>query len=1124
MEHILLANNAAASQSTEEAGAITAKCPLMNSMIQLVPMRYAMSEKNEELPNNLNGSLYQEKNIPQGIRPLNPGFLYVIHSEDKETLYEYQVKKDQRFIGRDFKKGTQDFQNNDRTEIIVPRRGTLRTLFMPVAMTAERADILLAATQDQKSIMTRVLLGSIDPLSGSKGALPTGHIPTGIDFSAQIMASTSQDDTGLYSWLSELSWKADAQASVQSSVLPKYKEDSAVLLVNDICSDLAEVAERQTTLNIQYQTWFSKDVDGHKNCDRYQIATLLTSLMTADHFFASEIDSILKELGMKTGSKEEKQQCLQRLKVYAETLEDPDNFKVEKHTNYRGQIMYSSINPNAVSMETELKTDYGVSPEKLRRKMRAVMNQYRALIEGGDAGKKGLKDVIRYAEMTSFTQSWETYRKSMSEKLEQLNPYVKKIAPKWSLLAAYISPTKPEDLQTKLNYDDILTVFFRNNDDQWLQHYYVSQDEFPLLAVYDDIYASPDDTISKKDVVSIAQRFKSVNIALAEKSTFQAKLDTLNDLSQQNTISSTSLQARVQQSLAQKHDNFITAMTQALQTPDSNANFTQRIEASFDQLTPGAKQLLRLNFKAADIKWQLPDKNAAQQLETMHDKLDHTIADLKTSLVKIKQIKDQNISILKLSSPKRQTARAKYRQELLAEKNQKTGLIQSIQRQYDAILEHSGDAVSIGVGKHFSMEEQLQEARQLSQGLNPKGTLRELIENNGNVSHSKVAQQFASVVITGVQLWSAWHAWRNYLDDYKQDGELLAVLTTTGLASASVLTFATSVYKARLEASLRITEKTHYSGTLARLAKFSVYSSTFASYLGVYAFGIQTSGAISDMNDAWSDSFEQKTLSLFRAYMSAGNSGVAFYEAIRYTWTSIKLFRGVLSAEAAYLEMLSVSALSLWYGVVFWLAFDVADKLWLYYRWTPVMKWAYHTLWGEDDKQWSLTEHFEQLAPEMALPKASYAIINNTYHADDTGAAEMQLQLMLPQINAPTQHNCKVALTAFCLGGKAADGSFIPPKWCNVLNDLQDDVDIRSLTRGCELTFHLRSDWIYQKRIAQLQCRIAVCYDGQNWHEKGWDFRLQRVSPGVQENPNVLTVHQFAMKNAAGFSLIAWKE
>jgi len=71
----------------------------------------------------------------------------------------------------------------------------------------------------------------------------------------------------------------------------------------------------------------------------------------------------------------------------------------------------------------------------------------------------------------------------------------------------------------------------------------------------------------------------------------------------------------------------------------------------------------------------------------------------------------------------------------------------------------------------------------------------------------------------------------------------------------------------------------------------------------------------------------------------------------------------------------------------------------------------------------------------MALPKASYAIINNTYHADDTGAAEMQLQLMLPQINAPTQHNCKVALTVFCLGGKAADGSFISPKWSNVLND-----------------------------------------------------------------------------------------
>ncbi|SJN55277.1 hypothetical protein VR7878_01164 [Vibrio ruber DSM 16370] len=1130
-EHILLANNAAASQSTEDTGSLTGACPYMNPMIQLVPMRYAMSEEGESVPENLNDSLYRDDGVPQGFRPLNPGFLYIIHSEDKETLYEFEVKDDQSLIGRYFEKGTDAFQDSGQKTIVVPRRGVLHALFMPVAMTPERAEILLGASGDQSSLMNRVLLGDVDPINGTKGLMPTEKIPGCIDFSAQRTESGGQYDSGQYWWLSNLIFQPEAQSPVQSSVLPEYEKDSAVLLINDICADLVEAAERQNDLKTQYKTWYEKEVDGHRNCDRYEVAQLLNNLMQVDQFLAGRFDSLLDSLGIHVSDDEERKALSARLKNHIEVLNDQNEYHWEAASSVPGIFgkdgyqssypanMGRSVNNKANAMAKKLAEDYSISYYTAKSTLEKCAAEYKQLIEGGAFGKDGIKTVIHYDEMTDFVTKWDDYKVTVSENLERLNPYVKGIAPKWSLLAAYISPKNKEHFKIKLDYEDILTAFFKNNDDQWLLEYYAGEDDFPL-SVYDDI-ASDTTFVSVKDVLNIRKKFVSIGDALKGVESFNKKVETANNLNHLNPILDDDLKARVVQSLSLKNEAFVVSMTAALQAPGGEMNFTQRLSNNLDKLSQGTKQLLNLNFKANGIQWHIPDQQAASKLQSLHQELDQINKNLKQTEQTIKAIKGRNNSILQMSKSARHTARANYVRELRAAKRSKNQLLGQFRSKYNEILSHSGPEVSLGIKKSgsYPMSQVMDEAKQMVRSINARGTVREMLTAEGKPDAGKIVKTSISFLLTYMYVWSAWHAWEALTDDDPQEGELLTFAEAGITATASVISSAGTIYTAWLNASLKVGDEALHEATLARLATWTVYSTPIVTAMGAIGMGIRTWNAGMDAYKSLSNDLSLFILSSFRFAASAAGLGVGIYESYRYMSISSKFFTGgIVGAEAAMTSTLRVAAKWIRLNVYLWVAFFVLDKLWQYYKWPPLVDWADDTAWGKDDQGWSLTNHYEVLAPQSFKPGARYEVLNNTYTEDQSAETEVQLKIFLPQVSRPTAENCKLELKAFCRDPRRR----FRGEWVDVLESLKVDATLLPMNGGCELTFFVRSDWLNERYINQIRCCVSLRSGENKWYRNNWDFRMNKAMHIPFTDHNVLSLSQEEIDAPSGSHLVAW--
>ncbi|ASA54592.1 toxin VasX [Vibrio gazogenes] len=1125
-EHILLANNAAASQSTEDTGSLTGACPYMNPMIQLVPMRYAMSEEGEIVPENLNASLYRDGGVPQGFRPLNPGFLYIIHSEDKETLYEFEVKNDQSLTGRYFEKGTEAFQSSDLKSIIVPRRGILHSLFMPVAMTPERAEILLGASNDQSELMNRVLLGDVDPIDGTKGLMPTEKIPGCIDFSTQKTESSGQYDLGKYLWLSNLIFQPEVQSPVQSSVLPAYEKDSAVLLINDICADLVEAAERQNDLKTQYKTWYEKEVDGHRNCDRYEVAQLLNNLMQVDQFLAGRFDSLLDSLGISVSDNEQRKSLLARLEKHIEILNDPSEYHWEVSSTSSLTINVGhSVNDKANAMAKKLAEDYSIAYDTAKSTLEKCAAEYKQLIEGGAFGKDGIKTVIHYDEMTDFVKKWDDYKVTVSENLERLNPYVKGIAPKWSLLAAYISPENKEHFKIKLDYEDILTAFFKNNDDAWLLEYYAGTDDFPL-SVYDDI--SADTTfVSVKDALNIRKKFVSIGDALKGVESFNDKVQTANNLNHLNPILDDDLKARVVQSLSLKNEVFVVSMTAALQAPSGEMNFTQRLSNNLDKLSKGTKQLLNLNFKMNDVQWHIPDQQAANKLQSLHQELEQVNKNLKQTEQTIKTIKGRNDGILQMSKSARQAARAQYVRELRAAKGTKTRLLGQFRSKYNEIMSHSGPEVSLGIKKSgsYPMSQVMDEAKQMVKSINARGTVREMLMAEGKPDAGKIAKNGIAFLLTYMYVWSAWHAWEALTDDDPQEGELLTFAEAGITATAAVISSAGTIYTAWLNASLKVGDETLQKATLARLATWSVYSTPIVTAMGAIGMGVRTWNASMDAYNSWSKSSTQLYISVTRALVSFGGAVVGSLEAVKYISTSFRFYTGaktaagvVVTAEAAVTETLAVAAKFIRLNVYLWVAFFVLDKLWQYYKWPPLVDWADDTAWGNDDQGWSLTNHYEVLAPQSFEPGASYEVINNTYTDKQSVETEVQLKIFLPQIVLPTTENCKLELKAFCRDPRRR----FRGEWVDVLAQLKVDATLLPMNGGCEMTFFVRSDWLNERYINQIRCCVSLRSGENKWYRKNWDFHMNQAVYIPFTDHNVLSLSQEEIDTPSGSHLVAW--
>lgn len=163
------------------------------------------------------------------------------------------------------------------------------------------------------------------------------------------------------------------------------------------------------------------------------------------------------------------------------------------------------------------------------------------------------------------------------------------------------------------------------------------------------------------------------------------------------------------------------------------------------------------------------------------------------------------------------------------------------------------------------------------------------------------------------------------------------------------------------------------------------------------------------------------------------------------------------------------------------------------------MSWANSSLWGNNSKSWTLDQHYEELAPELVKPSMTYKVVGNTYNEDDVGEAEAQVSFLLPGIPMPSKERVRLAITGTALGNAQS-----PPRSVDLLADLMLDVDVTAQANSSQITFYLRSDMLWQQRIAFVKFEIEITSSHGETHAMYWDTRCSRLFFGPDETPTIL--------------------
>jgi hypothetical protein len=297
------ANLAAAAASKTAIGSPGA-CPLRQSHVQLLPLRYGMVEK----PLDPSAELklpYALTTRPLGIRLLRDGWLYVIDSVTGH-LHEYQVLNGlvSALLHKGAKvAGDQRTPIEERPALVFSRRSTLHVTFAEVQWTAAKCTQVLDSREEREHFMQAVDLGPVHCQTGGEHLLTVAQ---GKQWLAEIatdparQAQAAQDraeqeaesppDAVLlptvhvsdapeherepYLWEQPRRFREAHIGEFLGRVRPAYQDDTLFLVVQDDLGVLRDLAEYQDTVVGWVDDWSNAD---HNERD-YLLACYIESL------------------------------------------------------------------------------------------------------------------------------------------------------------------------------------------------------------------------------------------------------------------------------------------------------------------------------------------------------------------------------------------------------------------------------------------------------------------------------------------------------------------------------------------------------------------------------------------------------------------------------------------------------------------------------------------------------------------------------------------------------------------------------------------------------------------------------------------------------------------------------
>ncbi|NUT75915.1 hypothetical protein HNO86_12765 [Pseudomonas sp. C1C7] len=286
------ANLAAAAASKAPIGA-PAACPLRQTHVQLLPLRYGLVEKNLDPSAELEMP-YSLTARPVGIRLLRDGWLYIIDSPSGE-LNEYRVQGG--IVSALLHKGKTVHEDQraafeEAPALIFSRKSTLYVTFSEVQWTAAKCRQVLDSAEERRHFMQAVNLATVHCQKGGKHLLTVAQARQWLAELAAEAEPASTPSTGTvslprvqvsdapeherepYLWEQPRRFRTAHIGEFLGRVRAAYQDDTLFLLVNDDLGVMRDLADYQDTVVGWVDDWSNAD----NNERDYLLACYIESL------------------------------------------------------------------------------------------------------------------------------------------------------------------------------------------------------------------------------------------------------------------------------------------------------------------------------------------------------------------------------------------------------------------------------------------------------------------------------------------------------------------------------------------------------------------------------------------------------------------------------------------------------------------------------------------------------------------------------------------------------------------------------------------------------------------------------------------------------------------------------
>ncbi|QXO15649.1 toxin VasX [Vibrio ostreae] len=272
------AMNSAKSGQTKDSQDPAGTCPLKLSKLQLIPVRYALVESQPEHP-AISSRLKPEVSYRHvGVRPIDEGYIYLIHSQRQDIIYVYHIQPDGKVIKLeqqqlvDGQSGEEYVYLESEQGLFVAREGTIEVLFSPTKISPKLQSQLLDSENLRAKMMQTCDVGSFSCLTGSRHLLPTSALESNMaDCNPE---NSDYEEAYRWCWLKDKPQQVDPN-ELLSQIEPEFELDSAVLILEDPMGVMTELSNCDNSIINMEVEWFQQDNNRAKYFAATQIKLLI---------------------------------------------------------------------------------------------------------------------------------------------------------------------------------------------------------------------------------------------------------------------------------------------------------------------------------------------------------------------------------------------------------------------------------------------------------------------------------------------------------------------------------------------------------------------------------------------------------------------------------------------------------------------------------------------------------------------------------------------------------------------------------------------------------------------------------------------------------------------------------